>query len=145
MCECYGKIIITPGPLISNTVEEVIEAYNEKGNMMFENEYTKILNNFIDEQIKFTPMMSIMIKDPEEDIFVLNIYQDMDQTKLYKSFRVSHVDFIQTGMTVESWDDKYELFKLVVYNEYFKLRDVYLIGFIQYQIPKWKKMLSVQK
>ena len=48
-------------------------------------------------------------------------------------------------MTVESMDDKYELLKLVTMNKQQTRRDIYVVGFIQYQLPKWEKVLKVQK
>ena len=142
--ECYGKVIITSSPLFSNSSEEIVKRFSEIGNMLFENEYTDILNKFIDEKILFNSMISILVKVPEE-LLILNIYEDMDQTQVFKSIIINLVDFIQTGMTIESCDHKYEIFKLVVFNEDQNLREVYLIGFIQYQIPKWRKMLNIQR
>ena len=73
------------------------------------------------------------------------MYEDIEQKKLFKSFKIKNLDFVLTGMNVNSMEDQFELLKMVTLNESNHTRDIYVIGFIQYQLPKWRKMLQVQE
>ena len=43
-------------PIISNTFEGVMDTFEGQGNVLFEEEYTTILNKFIERKIRFFPM-----------------------------------------------------------------------------------------
>eukprot|EP00343_Euplotes_focardii_P000171 CAMPEP_0205800946 /NCGR_PEP_ID=MMETSP0205-20121125/2765_1 /ASSEMBLY_ACC=CAM_ASM_000278 /TAXON_ID=36767 /ORGANISM="Euplotes focardii, Strain TN1" /LENGTH=186 /DNA_ID=CAMNT_0053064863 /DNA_START=714 /DNA_END=1271 /DNA_ORIENTATION=+ len=47
-------------------------------------------------------------------------------------------------MTVTSMGEQYELLKLVTLNEKTNQREIFVIGFIQYQLDKWRKVLDVK-
>ena len=68
----------------------------------------------------------------------------LSKNKLFKTFKLENVDFISTGMNVNSMGDQFELLKLVTLNPRYNTREIYIIGFIQYQLPKWRKILGIQ-
>ncbi|CAI2387534.1 unnamed protein product [Moneuplotes crassus] len=143
-CECYGKIVITRVPIITNDYDELMDTFESIGHVLFEQEYTFILDQFIERKIRFFPMFSMIYNYSFDKTFVINIYEDIEQKKLYRSYKLANLDFIQTGMTVNSMGDQFELLKMVTLNEENKQREIYVIGFIQYQLEKWMKVLSIQ-
>lgn len=134
----YRKVILTKQPLISNTMEEIVDSFDALGNVLFEEEFTEILNNFIERKMRFVPMFLIMHYYPFDKSYIINMYEDIEQKKLFKTLSLQNIDFIVTGMTVNSLEDKYELIKLVTYNKNENKRDIYVVGFINYQLEKWK-------
>mmetsp|Transcript_21801 Transcript_21801/g.19330 ORF Transcript_21801/g.19330 Transcript_21801/m.19330 type:complete len:294 (-) Transcript_21801:39-920(-) len=139
---------MTRVPVIKNSLTEIIDSFDALGNVLFEEEYTEILNNFIERKMRFFPMFCLMYLFSFNNTHVLNIYEGIDQIVqnkgLYKSFKLEQVDFVSTGMTVTSMGEQYELLKLVTLNEKTNQREIFVIGFIQYQLDKWRKVLDVK-
>lgn len=123
-----------------------MEIFEEKGHVLFEEEYTTILNKFIERKIRFFPMFSMMNLDAQTQNYSLRFFEDIEMTKVHMEFSLSEIDFIQTGMTVNSMGDQFELLKMVTLKAEEKQREIYVIGFIQYQVSSgfsnWVIILS---
>jgi len=107
--EWYGKVILTKIPLFSSTPKDIIERYRKLGNKIFENEFTHILEHFIEGKLRFNPVFWIVNYYSFDNSYVINIYEDLEQKLLFKSVKLENADLVFTGMTVESDKGQFEL------------------------------------
>lgn len=160
-------MIITKMPISTKNSTEIVEQYSSSGDRsssspksrkfeqdkekeqsssnLFEEEFLDILNKFVDRKLRFYPMFAVMHYLEFDDTYVINIYEDIEQNALFKSFKLEHVDFVYTGMTVESMNNVYELVKLINYNLNKQEREIYVAGFLQYQLDKWNSAVNISK
>jgi hypothetical protein len=94
---------------MSQSHQEVIEKFRKMGNLLFESEFTELLDCFIEGKLKFSPIFCILYHYPFDNSYVLNLYEDMEQKTLFKSIKLENTDLVYTGMTVESTEGQFEL------------------------------------